>query len=241
MTKFISLIILVVLASCGSSDNNAALTKEIVKQKNADGSSFLLIDSLVTSFSTIDTIVTTRFLSFVSYLDSIGFNSDTSRLKKIHTKYSRSPKYNINNHFFYGSTPETSGLYFYFNDFSKNERYVQKWHLDTSALKSFKSIVWYFFSEPKPDRWGDKKWYTDGIIEEWKFKDSSSAQISAKSVGAIAGRLYLNTGAFVCYIDNYMYIITSGSMGNMYTLRKPVFKAFADRNKATITNVDKWY
>jgi hypothetical protein len=241
MTKFISLIILVVLTSCGGSDKNAPVTKEVVNQKYADSSSFLLIDSLVSSYSALDTIVTTRLLSFVSYLDSIGFDCDSNRIKKIYGGYSKSPKFTINNHFFYSSIPSTSGLSDYFNYFAKNKKDNPEWRLDTVTIKSCKSIIWYFFSALKPDQTDNEKWYTDAIIEEWKFKDSSSAKKSAEEIGRMAPRLYFNVGAFVCHIDNYMYIITSRSTGSMYALRKPAFKVFADRNKLTITNVDKWY
>lgn len=228
------------MTSCDSSDKNAPLTKEILTEKRADSISTLVKDSVVSTYNPVDTVVTKRLLSFVSYLDSIGFNYDTNRLKKIYGGHSKNIRYNINNHFFYASTPETSGLSTYFNNFAKDKKYEQAWHIDTEKLKKSKSIIWYFFSELKPDQFNGEKWYTDAIIEEWKFNDSSSAKAAATEIGAIAPRLYFNVGAFVCYVDNYMYIITSRSTGTMYTI-KPVFKAFATRNNVTITNTDKWY
>lgn len=241
MKKILSLIILVVLTSCDSSDKNVALTNVIVTQKHSDSSWTLVKDSIVSPDNTADKVVTKRLLSFVSYLDSIGFNCDTIRLKKTYNDLSKNIKYNINNYFFYTSTPETSRLSTYFNNFAKDKEYEQTWHIDTENLKKCESIIWYFFSELKPEQFNHEKWYTDAIIEEWKFKDSTSAKIAAKNIGEIAPRLYFNVGAFVCYVDNYMYIITSRSSGNMWELRKPVFKAFATRNKVTITNIDKWY
>ncbi|MBL7911907.1 MAG: hypothetical protein JNJ41_12690 [Bacteroidia bacterium] len=241
MKKIISLIILVVVTSCDSLDKNAALTKESVTQKHADSASTLLKDSIVSPDNTADTVVTKRLLSFVNYLDSIGFNCDSNRIKKLFGRYSKSPRFTVKNHFFYSATPATSGLSYYFNYFAKNKKDNPDWRLDTVTIKSCKSIVWYFFSELTPDKTDNEKWYTDAIIEEWKFKNSSSAKTSAEEIGRMAPRLYFNVGAFVCHIDNYMYIITSRSSGSMWTLRKPVFKTFATRNKVTVTNIDKWY
>lgn len=239
MKKIIPLIILAVLTSCGGSDKNTASTKEAITQNHGDSSSFVLTDSLISSRSAADTIVTTRLLTFVSYLDSIGFNCDTNRLNKTYGHYSRINKYSINNHFFYSSTPRTSGLSTYFSYFEKAGKNHPDRTLDTTIFHSCKSVVWYFLSALKPDQGDDQKWYTDAIIEEWKFKDSSSAKTAAKEIGKKATWLYYQTGAFVCYIENYVYIITSRSVGIMYTIRKSVFSEFVIRNKVTNTN-DVW-
>jgi hypothetical protein len=241
MTKLFPIIMLFVLASCGDLDENNVSTDGIKPQKSTDSILTTSKDSIRVISDPYDTLVTKRLLGFAIYLDSIGFNCDTNRLKKIYNSYSKKPRYNINNHFFYSSTSKTGGLYYYFNYFIKNKKDDPEWSLDTVTLHSYKSITWYFFSELKPDEANGEKWYTDGIIEEWNFKDSSSAKIVAKDLGRIAPLPYFNVGAFVCYIDNYMYIITSRSSGSMWTLRKPVFKEFATRNKVTITNVDKWF
>src|SRR5688572_3363693 len=241
MKKFISLTLLVVLTGCGSSDKSAPATREVVTQKQADSASTRVKDLIVSPNHTADTVVTKRLLSFVIYLDSIGFDCDSNRIKKVYGGYSKSNRFTIMDHFFYSSRPATSGLFYYFKYFAKNKKDNPEWRLDTATINSYKSIVWYFFSALKPDQTENEKWYTDAIIEEWKFKDSSSAKKSAVEIGRMASRLYFNVGAFVCHIDNYMYIITSRSSGSMWTLRKPVFKTFATRNKVTVTNIDKWY
>jgi hypothetical protein len=236
MKKIIPLIILAVLTNCGGTDKNTASTKEAITQNYGDRSSLVLTDSLISSHSAADTIVTTRFLNFVSYLDSVGFNCDTNRLNKTYGHYSRINKYSFNNHFFYSSTPRTSGLGTYFSYFEKAGKNYPDRTLDTTIFRSCNSVIWYFLSALKPDQVDDQKWYTDAIIEEWEFKDSSSAKTAAKEIGNKATWLYYQRGAFVCYIDNYVYIMTSRSTGTMYTIRKPVFSAFAARNKVTNTN-----
>ena len=232
--SFISL----VLAACSSQPPDKLQTSQLATDSS---SSALPPDSLTTSnISPYDTILTDRLMDFAKFADSSGFTCDTNRVKKTYPSLSTSKPINVDGFFFYDTPLNKTMLDNYLstslNDTSLNKRF----RINFSTFAKAQSIISYFFTRKTPDKAVKEKWFTDGIVEEWKFPDSTSASAASADLESKTEFIYFNVGAFICYKDNYMYVFTSRASAFMYAI-KPLYKRFAKDNSMNERNSAKWY
>jgi hypothetical protein len=177
----------------------------------------------------IDTLVTERLLQLAKFLDSSGYSFDTNRLKKTYNLTEGYKKEEVKGYIFYLSAPER---YLQTVDSDSSDTKIE--HLDRNVYRKARSIATYFYTNRTPELMDGKKWYMDGLINEWKFPDSNSAKKAAIDLAGKQETIFANSGNLVCYIDNYLYVFSSRSSGYMYSITK-FFKIFVKNNHGTIT------
>ncbi|TAH43534.1 MAG: hypothetical protein EYC69_02395 [Bacteroidetes bacterium] len=201
--------------------------------------------------SQTDGIITDRVLTWVNYLDSIGYSDDTIRFSNSSAKayHKVAVKHIIDHRTFYEISYEETPLVWFSRlhcadcdiDTSEQSRnWCERWKLDTNNFIKVKQIVQYFFVKKIPRRFVDyegkrTKEFPDGVIEEWKFSDNISAKKASEELGSKQKMVFMNCGAFTCYIDNYMYVFYSRAAAYMYSI-DPLYKKFVTDNKATMTS-----
>ena len=216
---FLSLLLFACSGPSKNKDNNAGT--DSVPGVHADTAIRSKKNTSVAQNVPGDTLITGRFYNVIRFIDSCGYMGDSSRAYPYLEKFK---KISSQGHSFYFCPPGINTLYRYF-DMTKRDTGIFK-RLRTVEKEVFapvKSIVTYFFISRTPAMNGDKKYFVDGTIEEWKFPDAGKAKAAAVELGRKEFVVFFNVGAFVCYIDNYMYVITSRAAGYMNYFR-PIFK-----------------
>jgi hypothetical protein len=200
-------------------------------------------------------IVTKEFLNLVKFIDSSGFISDSARFTKTYNQENQTRPIKIDNYFFYELRleetvpisefyPRVKGRTEFENErkpeidsveWKRWQEWRNRWELDYSLFEKVEKIVSYFYVEKTLlNGTGDGTYY-DGIIEEWKFPDTKSAKDAAEELAKKETKVYVNRGAYVCYLGDYMYVFHSRSAG-FYTPLKKFLEYVAEKNKATIPN-----
>jgi len=117
-------------------------------------------------------------------------------------------------------------------ELEKFKRWKSKRLLNLNFLKKVKSIYSYHYISKKPSIYGSSKTFEDGIIEQWQFESEEEAKMIGDDIREKAWLVYVNRGAYVCYLKNYVYIFHSRASG-FYTPLKNFFTFFVKTNKAT--------
>lgn len=189
---------------------------------------------------------TDRFVKLVKFIDSSGYSFDTTRAYEFRNSEVRKSKsvklLFIDNYVFYDIPYQQTIPYYYIKKVTNDtnhfqQEFYQKFLRSSVAFEKAQNIVGYFFTQKKPT----STLHIDGMIEEWTFPDSNSAKRASEVLGEsdTQGILFFNCGAFVCYIDNYMYVFHTRAAGFMYSI-KPIFKNFVTNNEATIASKESW-
>jgi hypothetical protein len=150
--------------------------------------------------------ITDRFYKIVKIIDSSGYYADSIKYR-LSYQYPDSAKIHvIDSDIFYEIPLSQSMPYFMY----QNHLYNSK-REDYDIYKSVKNIVCFHFIRKEESEifYGDEKWFPDGIVEEWTFPDSISARLAAEDYCKSSGLIIFNSGAYLCYIDNYMYVFYS--------------------------------
>lgn len=225
--QYITLILVFFIISCSNQSKDKQLTGIQIERTDTFQKEILVDSSKVLQFNCV---ISERFSQLALYLDTIGYSFDTLRLNKTYTLLKKSSRLNIKNHYFYNyKLQETVPFRMIYQDSSYFEDQI-----NIEVLKKTQSVIAYFFSKRTPDIKYGKKWYIDGVAEEWKFPNNNSAKTAAIELSSIVESVYFNVSAFICYVDNYMYVFSSRSSAYMNSIN-PIFKKFALNNKATIT------
>ena len=189
------------------------------------------------------TIITDRLLNLVKHIDSSGYSFDTLR------SYYRNKKIKtilVDNYVFYHVSYEQS-IPYYYSQMIKNDtinfkhNFYKQFNLNSKTFNKVEKIICYFFSKKAPLVENGEKWYVDGMIEEWCFPDNNLAKQASEELGASGNQtvMYFNCGAFVCFVENYMYVMHTRASLFMYSI-KPFFKKFIAENKATMTSKETY-
>lgn len=189
---------------------------------------------------------TDRFLKIVKFIDSSGYSFDTTRaygFRNFDTRKLKSVELLfIDNYVFYDIPYQQTIPYYYMKEATNDtnhfhQEFYQKFLHNSVAFENAQKIVGYFFTQKKPT----STLHIDGTIEEWTFSDSVSAKQASEVMGDSDTQaiLFFNCGAFVCYIDNYMYVFHTRAAGFMYSI-KPIFKNFVTDNEATVSSKGSW-
>lgn len=185
----------------------------------------------------LDKIVSDRFLNLIKSIDSAGFIFDTIRYKKVNE-----PKHpdnlvinQIENYLIYTIPLKETVPYQHIEKCESgsmhSKEWCEKWFLSKEKFVQVKNISQYYFREKKPTN----STTVDGIVEEWTFQNIETAKEVAENLGTTESMVYVNRGAYICYIENYVYIFHSRSAG-FYTPLKIFFKQFSANYHAQIPN-----
>lgn len=195
-------------------------------------------------------IATKEFLDLVTFIDSCGYKSDTLRAGKTYEHHDPSQIKAVKDYFFYNvklkDTPPYRTRDFLFRraeninsedtiNQQRMDEWRERWEMNYSLLEKVQRIIAYFYVIKQPIAGNGLKTYIDGIIEEWTFPDSVSAKNAAEDLAEKETMVYVNRGAYVCYLENYVYVFHSRSAG-FYTPLKKFRDYFAAKNKAIIPN-----
>ena len=210
------------------------------------------IDTSITDLQPVKQIVTKEFLNLVKYLDSLGFIGDSARFQKTYRHVNQQRPLKIENYLFYELTLEET-VPILEHDFLVGNRtafeenrmdstelkrwneWKERWEINKPLLEKVEKIIAYFYVEKSLFDSTGRGTYYDGIIEEWKFPDTQSAKNAADDLSKKETRVYINRGAYICYLNKYMYVFHSRSAG-FYTPLKKFVNYFSDKNNATIPN-----
>jgi hypothetical protein len=199
-------------------------------------------------------IVTKEFLDLAQHIDSSGFICDSARFKKTYRRVNQQRPIKIEDYLFYELTleetvpilehmrhvewrdevemnreiPDTAQLNWW-------KDWKDRWKLNFELFEKAEKITAYFYIEKSFfDGTGSGTHY-DGLIEEWEFPDKQSAKDASEDLSKKETMVYINRGAYICYLDKYMYVFHTRSAG-FYTPLKKFLTYFADKNNANIPN-----
>lgn len=205
----------VVLSSCtGSPDSIGELSSDTAVKDTVQAETVVHVDERLSE----------PMLRIANYLDSLGYVSDSSRLKTVYTFLRNNVLIYGGRHTFYECVPK--------------ETIVTDLIVVGDLPPSFDSLIYgnpepvieYFFTTPTKDESG---WYTDGIVEQWTFKDSVQARTAAQALVLTPGVYFHNAPLMVCYVYNHMYVFHSRATPSMYKI-KPYFLDFVKQNAAIV-------
>lgn len=106
-----------------------------------------------------------------------------------------------------------------------------EWGLNKSHFTGLQKVTFYHYKAKTPSHGTT----LDGIIDEWKFADSPSAQVFTEALEKRAAMVYANRGAYVCSVDNYVYTFHSRSAG-FYNPLLEFFTQFVKEHNAFAPN-----
>lgn len=160
-------------------------------------------------------LVLNEVVTFVGKMQQQGWISDTVRLKKLHQyKYLNTDSIHyINNYPFYKIMLDDASI----NDGINDEGYA--------FMQKAKSIIDYFYYNKEKGNF-----ISDGIIEQWEFKDNEQAKQALDIIRDNGNNIYFNTNHFACRIKNYVIIFHTRAMSFSYD-QKNIFRQFTKDNK----------
>jgi len=212
------------------------------------------IASETTDLQSEQQIVTIDFLDLVKHIDSSGFIGNSARFQKTYRRVNNQRPVKIDDYLFYELTLEETVLVLEHRQHVRErdeyemerenpnttqqkwwQNWKNHWKLNFELFEKVEKITIYFYVEKSLlDGTGNGIYY-DGIIEEWEFPDAQSAKDAAEDLSRKNRMVYVNRGAYICYLDKYMYVFHSRSAG-FYTPLKGFLTYFTDKTNATIPN-----
>ena len=175
--------------------------------------------------------ITSRFLSLIQHIDTSGYIFDTLRCIP-HEPYKiiQQDKYLL-----FEIAKETTNPFWAPSWASEVNNSLEDF--DIKPFLKTQKVVLYYFKKKQPEIIDGKKWYADGIIEEWSFDNEAEAVNAFNSLkNTDLYIMYFNTGAFICCMNQQLYIFHSRAMAFMYKPQKYFFKWFVQQNNITLKN-----
>lgn len=207
----------VVFTSCtGTPDSTTELSSDTAVKDTVQAEAVVAVDERLSG----------PMLRIANYLDSLGYVSDSTRLGNVYTFLRNNVLIYGGRHTFYACVPA--------------ETVVTDLIVVGDLPVAFDSLIYgnpepvieYFFTTPTKDESG---WYTDGIVEQWTFKDSVQARTAVEALVLTPNVHFHNAPLMVCYVDNRMYVFHSRATPSMYKM-KPYFLDFVEENNAVIVS-----
>jgi hypothetical protein len=172
--------------------------RPIVREKSADGPTHELQELVVA-------------------LDSLGFKSDTSRVKRLKNyRELLDGKIQLFGMFpFYKTAKEKSEI-LWWNTMVRNASDS----IDTEIFRTAESAWLYFYQKRET-----ASWVSDGVIEQWKFKDEATTQVALIKLNSRYPFPYYNTSPYYIANGSYLYIFHTRAMAFSYG-QKDIFQLF---------------
>lgn len=220
-----------------------APTIEEIHFQYLDIQSIPVIDSSIKSIANdvnqANNKVSKRLLKFVNYIHGEGYFCRPVNSKKLNSKEIR---ISVDKFHFYEIPFQENFLNkngFKVVDTANGFRY-SKWGLNLNKFEAVQSIFQYRYY------YGGNRTLSitkienspsiQGFIDEWSFLDSNSAKIASIEMGRLQAYVFMNSGAFVCYKDNVMYVFYTNSAGFKNQI-KFIFDKFLFDSQAIRTDV----
>lgn len=226
-------IIFFILFFCSCGQQKQQDKSLIADQPTTDSILMKVVDSNIVVQSDTNPKPTIYFLNFTDYLDSMGYNADTIRAKKVSQQLSNATIVRFGDKPFYIVNPTKHEIQSGWESLNGNYYYDSlKTNLDYNIFLKPTSIFAYYYREDK-----NETLIEDGIIEEWQFKTDTEATHALTELNkAVVGKMkikdlvYFNTSSFTLQKDNYLYIFNTRAAAFHITLRK-FFQTFKQRRE----------
>ena len=174
------------------------------------------------------------FVDLARFIDSAGFIGDSARRAK--TYNFKAPLQKTDKYNFYTIDFEQHPVNYHITEILSEKRdteWGKQWHVDSLLFNIVENITLYFYVNKKLFTNSSTGWNEDGLIEAWTFENSTQAKNAAMQLAQKQTMVFVNRGAYICYLDNQMYVFHSRAAG-FYTPLKRFFKHFTTQNNATI-------
>ncbi|MBI3218793.1 MAG: hypothetical protein HYZ44_04720 [Bacteroidetes bacterium] len=169
-------------------------------------------------------VPTHEFQGLVFTLDSLGYQSDTSRVKRL-KNYQELLDSKIQ---IFGKFP--------FYKIAKEKSEVLRWNtiiknkadsIDTEIFRTAESAWLYFYQKRETATWVE-----DGVIEQWRFKDEATAQFALKKLNSRYPFPYFNTNPYYLVRGQFLYLFHTRAMAFSYK-QEDIFEIFRQISLAT--------
>jgi hypothetical protein len=170
---------------------------------------------------------TRNFGVIVRILDSLGYKSDTARVAKL-----KNYKELLDNEVqFFGNLP--------FYEVGKEKSKVLWWNtiardkhdsIDTEIFREAESLWGYYYQKEE-----NKNMKTDGVIEQWTFRDSVTAQTAIDKLKSIYPLPYFNTQPYYTTDGKFLFIFHTRADAFSYR-QKEFFNKFREISSAPNTS-----
>lgn len=229
--------------------------KEQTPRSSTDTSKVIYEDAIFLKSDTLkkkESKITNEFKVLIEYLDSVGYVCDTIKAQKSYRYLDSLIIIRAYGYSFYKINLRNTVPFYHLKRVAKHIEYYEKQVLDSSQLarheawktkmfidlkflEGVEDIYSYHYVAKKSATSGSSKTFKDGIIEQWRFTSKEAAKRAAEEIGAKETWIYINRGAYVCYLENFVFIFHSRSAG-FYTPLKQFFKRFIKNNTAIQTS-----
>jgi|LakMenEpi03Aug12_release.lakeMendotaPanAssembly.Ray.scaffolds.fasta_scaffold349861_2 hypothetical protein len=163
---------------------------------------------------------TSEFIELVTEIESKGLVSDTSRINKVRLYNLQGLKVqNYNKYLFYNIPYEKSQVGHIINGEDAKEKKAK------SIISKVKQIWGYYYREKN-----ETYYIYDGVIEQWSYDDSTSAQLAYKELQKQGDNIYFNTMPYFYIVNNDIFIFHTRAMAFSYE-QKALYKEFVDNNE----------
>jgi hypothetical protein len=160
---------------------------------------------------------TRAFMALVKYLDSLGYNSDTSRVKKLHNykELSRGKIILFDSFPFYSIGKENSKILSW-NNIAREKTDS----IDVSVFLKARSLWAYFYRKVPAQELS-----VDGVIEQWKFSNESEAKEAVQQLESVYPLPFFNTEPWYAIHREYLFVFHTRASAFSYTQHN-FFKRF---------------
>lgn len=156
---------------------------------------------------------TRKFGILVQVLDSLGYSSDTSRVKKLKNyKELLNSEIQLFGKFpFYKIDKEKAKVLWWNTAFNDKENSI-----DTEIFRTAESVWGFFYQKEEGENLK-----TDGVIEQWKFTDSLTAQTAMDKLNKRYPLPYFNTQPY--YITDGQFLFIFQTRASAFSYRQKDF------------------
>jgi len=204
MSNYVIVFVCSFLLSCNTNNDSANKSSSI-----EDTSIPVLLEKDSVAIVSDTILPSNIFCEFVSYVDSVGYISDTIRAKKV--SYHVLQKVNIKhycNGTFYRLDNENFGIVF-------KEKYDLNKDINYKVFDKIMHAFGYYYREDK-----EGSLIEDGVIEEWFFSNENDAINAIQELNKIKQMVYFNTRSFTIQHKNYLYVFHTRASAFDPTLEK---------------------
>jgi hypothetical protein len=213
MRKIFFLILSLSIVSCSrTNESKVQITVDSVKEKPLE------------RIEKLTDIPSKTFEAIVQILDSLGYRSDTTRVKRLNSY----PELTDSEIQLVGTFP--------FYKIDKEKAKVLWWNkiarekgdsIDTEIFKKAERVWGYFYQKEEAPNVR-----TDGVIEQWEFADAGVAQNAMNKLAAIYPLPYFNTQPY--YVTNGQFLFIFHTRASAFSYRqKEFFNKFKEISSAS--------
>lgn len=163
---------------------------------------------------------TSEFIELVKEIESQDWVNDTSRINKVGLYNLRGLNVHFyNNYPFYNIPYDKSQVGHILNGDNEKEK-------KSKSILSKTKQIWAYYYRKK----NETNYIYDGVIEQWSYNDSTSAQLAYKELQNNADNIYFNTMPYFHLINNDIYIFHTRAWA-FSVEQKSIYETFVSDNQ----------